>query len=114
MNTSNQVLSMRSVSDTADSASLSFARKEGICAAALIEARRLADDGRFGATFSQLLERARDLLEELDELVVALRSAGRRREDSAAAALHRQLESLQALMDARRPDGESMHHAARR
>jgi hypothetical protein len=85
-------------------ASGGFARKSGICADVLVEAHRLARDGRFGAPLRQLVARAYELLDELDELLVTLRPTGNSREICTAAALHRELELLQHVIAARQPD----------
>jgi hypothetical protein len=79
---------------------LALARKADLCAEVLAEARRLVRIGRFGAPLNQLVFRARELLEDLDEVLVALHPARNAGEFSAAAALHRELEKIQAAIPA--------------
>lgn len=75
--------------------------KASVCASVLAEARRLADRGTFGPLLNQLLARACELLDDLDEILVALDPARNVSEFTTAAELHRHLEQVQALVPAR-------------
>ena len=76
------------------------ARKARICASVLTEARRLADAENFGPLLNQLVARACVLLDELDEILIALDPVRDVGEFSKAAALHRDLEHIQASVPA--------------
>jgi hypothetical protein len=69
-----------------------------LCARVLTEARRQAAASRFGPLLAQLVARACDLLDEMDEVLVRL-DPGREHEAFVRlAALHRDLEQIQSLM----------------
>jgi len=75
-----------------------LAGKPDLCASVLAEARRHIAARRFGPLLSQLLARACDLLDEMDEVLVRLDPV---RENDAfvrLAALHRDLEAIQSLV----------------
>lgn len=74
------------------------ARVAELCAAALVEARRLASDRRFGPVLSQLLTRAHDLLDALDERRAAFRHGGDDCEGERVAALKRELNAIRAML----------------
>ena len=76
----------------------SLARKAEICAKILAEARRLVRIGQLGAPLNQLVFRACELLDDLDEVLVALHPARNGGEFAMAAALHRELEQIQAAI----------------
>lgn len=76
----------------------SLARKADICARILAEAHRLVRMGQLGAPLNQLVFRACELLDDLDEVLVALHPARNRVDFAAAAALHRELEQIQAAI----------------
>ncbi len=79
-----------------------IATKAAICGDVLDEARKLSQPGRHGPALHQLISRACDLLDEIDEMLVALDPISDGFPFAAAAALHRQLEHLQAGMTAER------------
>jgi hypothetical protein len=79
-------------------ANSTLARKAELCAQILAEAQRLVRIGQFGAPLNQLVLRACELVEDMDEVLVALdpvRSGG---DFTMAAALHRELEQIQAAI----------------
>jgi hypothetical protein len=82
-----------------------LARKANICSKVLAEGRRHVQLGRFDAPLHQLIARAGELLEEMDELLVGFDPTRERREFAAAASLHRDIEALQAAVTARQKDG---------
>ena len=49
-----------------------IARKGTLCASVLAEGRRLADQRKFGPPLFELVARACDLLDDIDEILVAL------------------------------------------
>ena len=81
-------------------------RKSDICAKVLAEARKLSQAGQFGTLPNQLVVRAGELLDDMDEILVALDPARNRASFALAAALHRELEQVQAtLTDLRKRRG---------
>ena len=81
-------------------------RKSDICAKVLAEARKLLQAGQFGTLPNQLVIRAGELLDDMDEILVALEPARNRASFALAAALHRELEQVQAtLTDLRKRRG---------
>ena len=78
-------------------------RKSDICAKVLAEARKLSQASQFGTLPNQLVVRAGELLDDMDEILVALDPARNRASFAIAAAWHRDLEQMQvALTDLRR------------
>lgn len=75
-----------------------LARKSALCAKVLDEARKLALIGALGAPLNQLVQRAGELLDDVDEMLVALHPAGSKRPLATTAALHREFEDVQAMM----------------
>ena len=77
-----------------------FTQKADLSEKLLQEALRLVRIGQFEGPFKKLIARACDLLDDMDELLVAmypLRDSGH---FAAAAALHRKLEQLQEAVTA--------------
>jgi hypothetical protein len=90
-------------------------RKSDICAKVLAEARKLALAGQFGTLPNQLAVRAGELLDDMDEILVALDPARNRASFALAAALHRELEQIQAtLTDLRKRRGASRNAPSER
>jgi hypothetical protein len=81
--------------------SVDIASKARICANVLTEARRLADAETFGPLLGQLIARACELLDDIDEILIALDPVGDAGDFATAAALHRELEHIQAIVPAR-------------
>jgi hypothetical protein len=81
--------------------SVDMASKARICASVLTEARRLADAETFGPLLNQFIARACELLDDIDEILIALDPVGDAGDFAAAAALHRKLEDVQAVIPAR-------------
>ena len=79
-----------------------LATKARICANVLTEARRLADAETSGPLLNQLIARACELLDDVDEILITLDPVGEARDFATAAALHRELEHIQAIAPARR------------
>jgi hypothetical protein len=75
--------------------------KARVCASVLAEARRLADSGNFGPLLNQLVARACELLDDVDEILVTLDPVGEASGFATAARLHRELEQIQALIPTR-------------
>jgi hypothetical protein len=69
-------------------------RKSELCASALHEARRLSGAAMFGALYSQLDSRIGDMLDELDEALVALDHTQDRGAFERVSALHRGYEEM--------------------
>ncbi|MFO1312952.1 MAG: hypothetical protein U1F41_12905 [Burkholderiales bacterium] len=69
-------------------------RKSDLCASALQEARRLSGTTMFGALFSQLDSRIADMLDELDEALLALDHTKDRGAFERVSELHRGYEEL--------------------
>jgi hypothetical protein len=110
------LLPMKSVrsprSGTIGDIPLDLTRKADICAKVLAEARKLSQAGQFGTLPNQLVVRAGELLDDMDEILVALDPARNRTSFALAAALHRELEQVQAaLTDLRKRRGTS-HNAS--
>jgi hypothetical protein len=76
------------------------ARKAAVCAKVLAEGRRLADQWILGRLLSDLIGLACDLLDEIDEILVALDPERDAPSFRAAAALHRELEYIQTAASA--------------
>jgi hypothetical protein len=75
-------------------------RKAKVCASVLTEARRLTDQTRFGPLLNQLVARACELLDELDEILISLDPLRDGDDFATAAMLHRELEHVQAAIAA--------------
>jgi hypothetical protein len=75
-----------------------LAREAEICARNLAEARRFVRIGEFGPPLNHLVFRACEILDGMDELLVALHPARNGDEFAMAAALHRELEQIQAAI----------------
>jgi hypothetical protein len=71
-----------------------LARKADICAQVLAEARRLLRGGQSGSAFNQLVARARELLDDIDEILVALDPHDSKPGAALAAGLRREAETL--------------------
>ena len=77
-----------------------IARKGTLCASVLAEGRRLSDQRKFGPPLFELVARACDLLDDIDEILVALDPERNAESFAAAAALHRELEHIQTTVSA--------------
>ncbi len=77
------------------------ARKAHACDRILAEARRLVRTRQLGPPLDQSLLRACELLDDIDDMLVVLHPALNDEEFAMAAALHRDLEQIQALIAAR-------------
>ena len=75
-----------------------WARKADVCAKVLAEGRRLIGIGHFATPLHQLVLRASDLLDDLDEMLVALGPVQSGGHMVTAAALHQELEHIQAAI----------------
>jgi hypothetical protein len=75
-----------------------LARKADICAKIFDEAKRLVRIGEFGEPLDHLVFRACELLDDVDEVLVALHPVRNASEFATAAALHRELEQIQAAI----------------
>ena len=75
-----------------------FARKSDLCAKVLAEARRLSRIGVTGSPLHQLAQRATELLEEMDEILALLQPADGAAGIAVSAALHRELDFVQAAI----------------
>jgi hypothetical protein len=82
-----------------------LARKADICANALEEARKLSERGVYGPSLNQLVGRAFELLDDIDEILVALDSTRDQHPFAIAAELHRQLEHVEAAIAAQKRTG---------
>jgi hypothetical protein len=89
-----------------------LARKANLCSKVLAEGRRHVQLGRFESTLHQLVARAAELLEEMDELLVGFDPTSEWREFAMAASLHRDIESLQAAVTAARQKSGAAPRAA--
>jgi hypothetical protein len=69
-----------------------------ICSEALDRARSLSQLGRPEPPLLQLLARARELLDEIDEMLAVLDPSSDRLQFATVATLHRRLEHLQATI----------------
>jgi hypothetical protein len=88
-----------------------LAPKADICAEVLAEARRLAQSDQFGALLSQLVARASELLDDMDEILIALDPTRSAPSFAIAAKLHRELEYvLAAIAEQRRNATSSRQH----
>jgi len=67
-----------------------------LCAGALAESRRLVVRQAFGTTLAQSLDRACDFLDRMDEVLVGLDPERDGEAFARSAALHRELETVQA------------------
>jgi hypothetical protein len=72
--------------------------KADLCAKALAEARRIARAGELGPSLHQLLARARELLDDIEEILLALNLTGSGLGNSIAVALRREIDSIHADM----------------
>ena len=72
--------------------------KAELCGSVLTEARQQVAAHRFGSLLSQLLARACDLLDEMDEALVRLDPVREHEAFVRSAALHRDLEAIQSLV----------------
>jgi hypothetical protein len=79
-------------------AQIELARKADICAKVLAEARKLALAGQFGTLTNQLVGRAGELLDDMDDILVALHPARDGPSFAIAASLHRELENVQMII----------------
>ena len=70
--------------------------KSEVCRGALAEAGRWVTTGMFGPLLRRLLARACDLLDDIDEGLIVLDPASDHDAFARAAALHRELESVQS------------------
>jgi hypothetical protein len=73
-----------------------------LCAELLVDARRLGRIGQFGPALDQLISRVCACLDEIDELLVILNPVRHASAFATAAALHRELEQIQAAIPSRR------------
>ena len=71
-------------------------RKADLCAAALFEARRISAAAMFGELYAQLVARIADMLDELDETLLALDHRSDRAGYERVVALHAGFEELEA------------------
>src|SRR5262249_54493155 len=74
-----------------------------LCSSVLREARQLVVTRRFGPALGQLVSRATDLLDEIDETLVGVHPSGCPEAFASVAALHRELESIRTQVPAGRP-----------
>ena len=77
------------------------ARKSRACARILAEARRLARTRQLGPPHDESLLRAGELLDDIDDMLIVLHPARNDEEFAMAAALHRDLEQIQAVIAVR-------------
>lgn len=89
-----------------------LARKANICSKVLAQARRSVQLGEFGRPLVQLLTRAGELLEEMDELLVVFDPEVNGRDFAIAALLHRELEFVQSEVSIRRRGPHSVPEGA--
>ena len=73
-------------------------RRADLCSSALAEAYRLAIRPMFGPRVGQLLARSCELLDEMDEVLIALHPAREPDAFVGVTALHRKLEEIQSLV----------------
>jgi hypothetical protein len=88
--------------------------KAVICGDVLEEARRLAQSGGHGTLLEQLAARARELYDDIAEMLVAVDPDGDRRESATAVSLRRQLEQLEAGITAQRQASASTPKSPRK
>jgi hypothetical protein len=79
-------------------ATRAFEQKAQTCARILGEAEKLARIGALGAPLLLLVFRANDILDDLDELLLTRHPLRDKAAFAEAAALHRQLERIQAAI----------------
>jgi hypothetical protein len=89
-------------------------RKADLCASVLVEARKLSRAGQCGTLPNQLLARAGQLLDDMDEILVALDPKRNGPSFAIAATLHRELEHLQAFITNLRKSQATPRNAAHR
>jgi len=82
-------------------------RKADYCARVLAEARRISEVDQFGGLLNQMVARAVELLDEMDEILVTLDPTSNGPIFSTAGKLHRELEHIQAVVMAQRRDAAS-------
>ncbi len=87
---------------TAENLHTGLARKANICSKVLADARRCVQLGNFGRPLVQLVARAGELLEDMDELLVVFDPEVNGRDFAIAALLHRELELIQSEVSAQR------------
>ena len=75
-----------------------LASKADICDKVLAEAREFSRGGQFGGLPDQLVARAIELLDDMDEILITLDPAGNQRSFAIAATLHRELALVQAAL----------------
>jgi hypothetical protein len=75
-----------------------LASKADICAKVLAEARKLSLAGQFGTLPNQLVARAGELLDDIDEILLTLDPARNRPSFAIAATLHRELAYIQSTL----------------
>ena len=73
--------------------------KADLCAAALLEARRLGSSAQFSSLFAQVVGRIRDMLDELDNRLLLIDVSRDRRAYERVAALHAEYEELEYRRD---------------
>jgi hypothetical protein len=86
-------------------------RKAEICTQILAEARRLVRNGQFGSSLNQLVFRAGELLDDLDEVLRVPHPAPRGRDAAPAEALHRELAQIRAAIAERSMAPARLPHA---
>ena len=79
-------------------ASADVARKAEICAKVLVEARKLSREGQMGTLGNQLVVRAGELLDDMDEILGALDPVKNRPSFVVASSLHRELASIRLML----------------
>jgi hypothetical protein len=89
-------------SETVARAHPDLMRKADLCTLVLAEARRIAEVGQFGGLLSQLVVRAVELLDDMDDILIGLNPASNGPNFTAARRLHRELEHIQAAILAQR------------
>ena len=92
-----------------------LARKAEICAKVLVEARKLSRGGQVGTLGNQLVVRASELLDDMDEILAALDPVKNRPSFAVAASLHHELASIRrTLANPRRRSAPSPYPAGKR
>jgi hypothetical protein len=89
-------------------------RKADLCAMVLAEARRIAEVGELGGLLNQLVVRAVELLDDMDDILIGLNPASHGPNFTAARKLHRELEHVQAAIMAQRRAAASKSTSASR
>ena len=69
-----------------------------ICARTLVEAARLVRLGQLGPLLEQRISRACEVLDDIDDVLITLSPERNGAEFATAAALHRELEQIQAAI----------------